>query len=773
MLLDFYAELFVRRRWIVALFIVLVTLLATWGYLRESRSPLKTRSEVNEQQQGFDTPSEEPVESEETEVSEALLVVQADDFFTPRRMEAMRAMVDAIESLPSVDSVVWIDRIPVTNMFGVGKPLIPPNGSQPERFQQSKKRVLDHPLAVGQLISEDGATILMPIVIDWLNVESDQDCTTRIVDAARESLSAVGAEDIQVRLTGDVPLFVAQTEALHRSQRKFQVIGYVLALVVTIALFRGVSAVLIVSSAPAIAIYWSLGLLNLLDHSTNTLTNVILPVLVSMIGLTDGVHLMMHIRERRAKGSSQTEAAKFAVQKVGLACALTSITTFIGFGSLTVASAQFIRDFGEACAIGVVVSFCAVVTIIPLLSCTWLGRRVHEGHSSDLISRQLRGSLPFVNAIMDRPRFVTVIAVLLTTLFAGISLTLRPDNVTKHSLPTGSEMYDALVHCDESMGGIDTAQVEIRWPANLAADNPRIYRVVEQTQRLLEKEPSLRHPLSLCDVMETFPESEADSATRLSMLELLPPPLKRLFVDGPSRKALISFRIRDDGIAKYEPVFRNVENEFAEIMAENPGFEIKLIGEPVIRSRDLYQVVLDLAKSLGVASVVIFLVITIVYRSLRLGLISIVPNLFPLVFTGTVLVAMGGALDFASVCAFTVCLGIAVDDTIHFLTRFQQSRHLPLREAIRSTYLGVGTALVTTTVILVLGFGATMTSELPDHRMFASMACATIAAALAGDLIFLPALLVCFPGKKDRQQPQANLATSTRSAEFSNADRVG
>ena len=85
----------------------------------------------------------------------------------------------------------------------------------------------------------------------------------------------------------------------------------------------------------------------------------------------------------------------------------------------------------------------------------------------------------------------------------------------------------------------------------------------------------------------------------------------------------------------------------------------------------------------------------------------------------------------------------------------------------------MGTALVTTTVILVLGFGATMTSELPDHRMFASMACATIAAALAGDLIFLPALLVCFPGKKDRQQPQANLATSTRSAEFSNADRVG
>ncbi len=169
------------------------------------------------------------------------------------------------------------------------------------------------------------------------------------------------------------------------------------------------------------------------------------------------------------------------------------------------------------------------------------------------------------------------------------------------------------------------------------------------------------------------------------------------------------------------------------------------------RSRDLYQVVVDLAKSLGVASVVIFVVITLVYRSLRIGLISIIPNVFPLVFTGTVLVMMGGALDFASVCAFTVCLGIAVDDTIHFLTRFEKSEESSLADSIRSTYLGVGTAMVTTTVILVLGFGTALTSELPDHRMFAGMACATIAAALVGDLLFLPAMLVCFPAKKDSQ----------------------
>ena len=268
----------------------------------------------------------------------------------------------------------------------------------------------------------------MPIVLDWINVTSDADCTEAIVTAARSSLAGSNAEDIRVRLTGDVPLFVAQNEALHRSQQKFQLIGYLLALLVTIVLFRGVSAVFIVASAPAAGIFWSIGLLNLLGHSTNTLTNVILPVLVSMVGLTDGVHVMMHIRECRAGGMSQSEAARQSILRVGIACALTSLTTCIGFGSLMVASAQFIRDFGEACAIGVVVSFCAVITLIPWLSCTVIGRNVHIGHSSDLISHQLRGSLTFVNRIMGHPRIVTALAVVLTIVFAGISLTLRPDS---------------------------------------------------------------------------------------------------------------------------------------------------------------------------------------------------------------------------------------------------------------------------------------------------------------------------------------------------------
>jgi predicted RND superfamily exporter protein len=177
----------------------------------------------------------------------------------------------------------------------------------------------------------------------------------------------------------------------------------------------------------------------------------------------------------------------------------------------------------------------------------------------------------------------------------------------------------------------------------------------------------------------------------------------------------------------------------------------------------LYQIVVDLATSLGTAAVIILVVMALAYRSLRIGLITVVPNMFPLAVTATFLALTGRPLDIASVCSFTVCLGIAVDDSIHFLTRYQEelSEAADPAEAVQRAFVGVGTALIMTTLVLIAGFGTVLTSDLPGHRTFAIMACWTIGAALVGDLIFLPALLLCF-GPRPRQQPEGWLERPER-----------
>jgi len=257
----------------------------------------------------------------------------------------------------------------------------------------------------------------------------------------------------------------------------------------------------------------------------------------------------------------------------------------------------------------------------------------------------------------------------------------------------------------------------------------------------------------------------------MSLVELLPPPLKRGFFVPERRFSVVNFRVQDLGIARYGEVFQRIEAGLADVSSRHPNFQLELRGPAVSRWRDLYQIVVDLAMSLGSASVVIFGVLMLAYRSVRLGLIAVVPNLFPLAVTGAFLVFTGQSLEIASVCAFTVCLGIAVDDTIHFLSRFlEERRTCDVPTAIQRAFTGTGTALLMTSIVLVVGFATVLFSDMRDQRIFATMGALTIISALLGDLLFLPAMLACFAKRDDdsvgrhRTNDATNAATSSEPA---------
>ena len=193
-------------------------------------------------------------------------------------------------------------------------------------------------------------------------------------------------------------------------------------------------------------------------------------------------------------------------------------------------------------------------------------------------------------------------------------------------------------------------------------------------------------------------------------------------------------------------MFQRVEAALREIAARHELFLLGLHGDAVWRWRHVYQIVTDLAASLGTASIVIWLILTVVYRSIRIGLVSIVPNLFPLVATGATLVLAGQYLELVTVCVFTICIGIAVDDTIQFLTRYTEERSAggEHRETIRRAFTGVGTALLMTTIVLVTGMLTAVFGDARAARLFGTMGALTLTTALFADIVFLSALLSRF-----------------------------
>ncbi|WP_162273880.1 efflux RND transporter permease subunit [Mariniblastus fucicola] len=680
--------------------------------------------------------------------SHGILVAQSEDFFTSEGVAAMRAVVKALEDEPFIDGVTWMEDIPGLNLFGLPEPVFPKRTASEELYRKAKRKALENPFVRGQLLSEDANTMVLLFNYDFFMLEDDQQCIAGVREIAQTASEQFDVE-IEFGVTGPFPIYLSMMEQHEANNFFYQMVGYSVIFVMSLILFRGLVAVLVLGAAPALGVFWTLGFVSFLGYDNNPFIDVVLPILVSLVGLTDGVHLLVQIRKLRASGLKPLAAAREGLSQVGLACGLTSLTTAIGFGSLALARHEFVQQFGYSCVIGVICCFVAVITVIPLACSTWIGNFIQSAEKTSLIDRNLDRISGVIDFVLPRKLLFSLIAIAATILLILVSTTLRPDERLSSAMPASSEPAIALAKLDDAMQGLEQGYVRILWDREIEADAPEVMQVVKQVDTLLAKEPLLGNVVSIRHLIDALP-GEGPPETRMSMLELLLPPFKRVYYEPESRYTAVNFRVRDLGISQYNPVFTRMIAGMAEIENQHPHFTLYAGGKAFNRWENLYKIVVDLALSLGTASLIIFAILAIVYRSLRIGLISFVPNLFPLAFAGAFLVVTSQSLEVVAVCAFTVCLGIAVDDTIHFLTRFEEERKIcdADDEAIRKAFTGVGTALIMTTVVLVSGFATVLMSDSRDHFIFASMGAITIAAALFADLVFLPALLSQFARKK-------------------------
>ncbi len=758
----------VDRRWLSLLLVVALSLISIGGYVAPERiksflgipanRSLKTSTESPDVDTE-DSESEKPPEVETIPTSgfDVVIVVESEQFFTSQGADAIRSIVQNLEEQDYVDDILWMDEIPSLNIFGLNEPLLPNKEAAPERFEKSKQNAREHPLINGQFLSDDCQTLLLMVSFNYLFVEDESIFISGIRTSAEQELANHPGVEMDFFVTGRVPFRITAQSSQQDNQLKYQSIAYGMIILMSMVLFRGIVAVGIVAAAPFLGVFWTLGIVRYLDLQMNPFIDVVLPILVALVAFTDGVHLMVQIRHERATGLSGLDAAREGVRKVGLACFLTSLTTAVGFGSLALANHELVRDFGYCCVFGVALAFLSVVLAIPLACSTWLGQRIHIGYGKGYVDRNINRIGGIVDLVLRYPRRMSAVGILLSLVLFSISLTLRPDDRLGDLLPNYTEPAIANQKMDVAMGGLSQATIAIEWEGNddEQAKNIQLFQILQDIDELLAKEELIGHPISIYNLLEALPGS-GPAATRISMLDLLPPSLKRSYYTPENRMAQVKFRVQDLGIATYGPVFQRIQEGTNEIIANYPDFSMSLDGAPIWRWENIYQIVVDLVTSLGTAAIIIFFILACVYRSLRIGIISILPNLFPLCVAGTYLALTGQALEIVTVCAFTCCLGIAVDDTIHFLTRYVEEKKETSdeSEAIRKAFTSVGTALIMTTLVLVCGFMTVMISEAREHRIFASMGAITVASALFGDLVFLPAILKTFPGKKRTKAKQ-------------------
>lgn len=668
-----------------------------------------------------------------------VLVLQCDDFFQQERILAVQSTVSVLREMDEVRQLTWMGDIPEVNLRGQQRLVLPESRDalNPEVLSQSKQALLAHPLVVDQLLSADAQTVL--VLIDT----GEESHVEKIRDIAAESLEAHG---IRVRVTGTLALYAVHNRALAEDHIRIQLIAYGLVGALLILIFKRPMAIIVAGSGPVVGVFWTLGWLRLIGQSENELAKIILPVMVMMIGFTDGVHLVTRLRQLRVSGSSVQDSVRSAILQTGPACLLTSLTTAIGFGSLMLSNSEMIAGFGRVAAIGVVVTFLAVILVSPLLAVSWVGRRMHVAAGKDTIPRLMNRLVGIIGFSSRHARVVTVAGVVITVGCLIVSSRLIPDDRVSDRVPQDSEELQAMRHCDSQVGGVRGLSLIVHWGQGILRSE--VWDVLRECEELIEHQPELGTPLSVRTALTVFTVS--DPQERSVLASRLPDHLEGRFYRPDLRRALVATRMQDLGIARFNPMFEQMQSELRRIESNHDGFSIEFVSDVIVEGRVVSQMINELLQSLMMAALIIFATLAVAFRSLRIGLISIIPNIMPLAASGAICMILGDSIGIAGACSFAICLGIAVDDTIHYLTHFQQERRRGHSALIANqrTFVSVGSALMLTTVVMTAGLATVMTSRLPPHVNFAAMACTTLVMALPADLLFLPALLTMFPGRK-------------------------
>jgi predicted RND superfamily exporter protein len=608
----------------------------------------------------------------------------------------------------------------------------------------------------GKFISEDGELALIVISLDRKVVE-EQSARTVIGGIQAVVDKELAGTGLAAKLTGAPVMQLEIRNAVERDRFIYNGLGFLAGLVVAFLFFRRISLTLIAVMGPTIAILWTLGVLGGLDYRLNLFVNVITP-LILVSGFSDSMHLVFAIRRDILAGVPRIDAARNAVRDVAPACLLTAMNAGIALLSFQFADSALIRTFGQAALLAVAISYIAVAVVVPTLAALLIQPETetipdikeHDTGGVGVLQRMAERTIAFV---ISFPLLFTALglAAVVSTGWAYSQLT--PMYRLADQVPDKEQALAATAKLDQKLTGANPVHVMIQWnkDSGIGLYDVATLSVIARAHDVLETEAGLGNVWSLESLRRWLAEAgDAKVETIKSYVDILPKHLVHRFIDESESAVLVTARLPDIDASEILPIVEKIDKALEPIRKENAAYQISVTGLPAIAARNSAKLISEMNWGLVGDIFVIFIFLGIALRSVMAGVSSALPSLFPIFATGALLWATGQGMQFASIMALTVAFSLAIDSTIHFLNRFrlEEERIGPgpdsAHAALMATAHHIGPAVVLTTIVLALGLGVTMLSDLPSLRLFGQLAGICLVASLIGQLIILPATIALF-----------------------------
>ena len=725
-----------------------------------------------------------------------VVALEPENVFDLEFLEVLRELHQEIETeVPHVEEVLSL--INARNTRGEGDVLIvedllenwPASGADLDRLRE---KVLANPSYVNNLVSEDAHYTVILIrpntysslghsndVLEGFEAEPSEGGPTyaepeyltgpesdEIISSLYALAEKYASDDLTIRLAGETVLGQRAAEISRTDAPLFSLSALLISIVILYLLFRRLSAALLPSLVIVLSMVATFGAMGLMGIPFSFPTQM-LPNFLIAVATCDSVHVLAIFFQAIDRGDERGDAIAHALGHSGLAVVLTSLTTAGGLTSFLAAEILPVARLGMIAPVGVLIALGYSLTLLPaLLAVIPLSPRVREKHHE--VPRLTRWMMQIGARVTAHPKTALFGALAVVVLATPGFMNLRFSHDAKSWLLPGDPARIAVDRMDQAMHGISSVEILIDTGRENGLYEPDVMHKLESVARhalSIDDGPvPVGNVISIVDILKethralnanrgdyyAIPSSRQLIAQELLLFENSGSDDLSQVTDSSFQTARLTLRVPlVDGVY-YGPFLEELRTELEQILG--PELPLEMTGQTVLGNRAFLVVLSSLARSYGLALLIITPLMILMIGSLRLGFASMIPNLIPVYLTLAVMGFLDMPLTISTMIVGSVIIGLAVDDTIHFLHKYDRYFQASgdVEKSVRATFETTGRALVVTTIVIAAAFGVFTLGSMTGIVESGFLLSFGAIVALCSDIVLAPALVALIPRKPIR-----------------------
>ena len=624
-----------------------------------------------------------------------------------------------------------------------------------EKFKQNL--LIELPFYKNILYSNDGKSIRSAIYMN-----KDIVNTSRRKDFIFENFiplinSFEERSGLDVRISGMPYIRTLNAQNIVDEIGIFVISAMLVTTIIFFLFFRSFRATFISMFVVVIGVMWAFGILGWMGYEITILTALI-PPLIIVIGIPNCIFLINKYQQEVAKHGNKAKSLRRVIMKIGNATLMTNLTTASGFATFILTDSKVLKEFGTVASINILAIFLLSLLIIPIIySFMNLPNKKHLQHLNNRYINR------FVKWMEDKVRYkrINVFIISILSLIFGI-IGIYQINISGsiiEDMPKKSAFFKDILFFDEEFNGIVPIEIIIDTKREGGANRLSTLKRIDKLEKYIRDTPELSPALSMVGGMKfikqayyngnpnyfKLPSSQENSfIARYLKNSNDSGNLLQNYQDSTAQFSRITTFMKDIKTERIEEIEIDLLKEIDKVFP-NERYNVKLTGKPLLYLKGTHYLIRNLIISLSLAILLIAIFMAYMFRSFKMILISLIPNLLPLIITAGVMGFTGIPLKPSTILVFSIAFGISVDDTIHFLAKYRQElieNNWKIKSAVYSSLRESAISMFYTSVVLFFGFAVFMSSNFGGTVALGGLVSVTLLFAMLANLILLPSILI-------------------------------